>query len=74
MSRFAPGDGAETKDEQEAEEGDRDQFPEAPARVFAVGVPVNVDVRLPAKEVLELDDDKDGEQEGDTAQHDGGTR
>ena len=72
VSEFAFGDRTEAEDEQQAEEGHRDQFAKTAAGVFAVGVTVNVDVGLPAKKILELDDDKDGEQERDTAQHNRG--
>ena len=47
---------------------DRDQFAEAVAGVIGIGIAIELDVLQAAKEILELNENKTGEQQGDAAQ------
>ena len=63
MALFAAGDGAQGEQEQQADEGHGDQLAEATPGVIRIGEALHVDVRLPAKEVAELDADKESEEQ-----------
>ena len=64
--------GAETQEEQQAAEGDRNEFAETAPGIFGISEALQADIGAGAEEILELDDHEEGEQCHHRPQHHGG--